>query len=970
VSNLSSTALSLLGLLSAALGAAGPAPPSQALDLFHLAPGVRIELVAAEPDVVDPVAMAFDEHRHMYVVENRGYPEDDSQRGSIALLKDVDGDGRYTRIATFYEGLSFPNGVMAWQGGIIVTDAPHALFLKDSNGNGRADIRTVLLDGFYLGGSTQLRASHPTLGLDNWIHFTNGLGSGAVFEPIRSDANAVSMGRNDLRFNPRTGVLEKAAGMGQFGLAFDDFGRKFICSNRNHIQHALVSPMDLARNSALPFGQTAHDIPIHGAAARVFPISGTRTAEFAHTGTFTSACGLVIYRGKSLPHEFRGNAFVCEPTGNLVHRDVLRPSGSTFTATRGRQGVEFLTSEDDWFSPVFLANGPQGALYVCDMYRGEIQHPTYMPGNLGIAIDFDAGKDLGRIYRLVGEQMSAATGTNPLENAGSLDLVSMLSSVDAWEHETAHRLLLEHRDVEVLPALRETLSDDSAVWGAVRALSLLAGLGVLREDDVLIGLRSDYAPLRERAAILARQFASPSQEMTHTVRMLRRDPIAHVRYAAALSIGDIEDSESLDALVDILLADAPPDPWLRAAVLSGLHDRETDFLNRYLDSADSESMDEDLVNDLGFMIASTTAPQQWASLVDAALQRGHPDNASWGVPFVVGALRGMRQSGQLNTKQAPIEAIRGFLSDAGAEYLDCLVDGALFDAWDFDAPNEIRVTAIALLGYTRFELGGLALGGLLIPQTPSNLQLEAVRSLFHISDDRVYQLLLGGNRWEKFIEPVRTTALAKFLGTRQGTDRLVRALEAGDVADWTLPVQYRNQLLRHDDESLRKRSSRVIGNKKQSQPMDVYRTLKPILESAAHPVAGRVVFEQACASCHNFDDMGHDVGPDLTGIASQPSEWILLNIIDPNSQRHPGYEDYFVETDSFESFSGIITAESDASITLRGAYGIENTIPRSSIVSMRSTGLSMMPSGLEATMSHQELRDLIGFLKREMDAAP
>jgi putative membrane-bound dehydrogenase-like protein len=926
-------------------------------------------LVAAEPDVVDPVALAFDEHRRMFVVENRGYPEDDSKKGSIALLTDDDGDGRYTRTATFYEGLAFPNGVMAWQGGIIVTDAPHALFLKDSNGDGHADIRTVLLDGFYLGGSTQLRASHPTLGLDNWIHFTNGLGSGAVFEPIRSEASAVPMGRNDLRYNPRTGELEKAAGMGQFGLAFDDFGHKFICSNRNHIQHALLSPVDLARNPALPLGQTAHDISDHGAAAHVFPISDARTAEFAHAGTFTAACGLVIYRGNALPDEYRGNAFVCEPTGNLIHRDVLQPSGSTFTATRGREGVEFLTSEDDWFSPVFLANGPEGALYVCDMYRGETQHPTYMPGNLGTAIDFYAGKDLGRIYRLVGERSPVSIKADAFASTNSMELVQMLSSANAWEHETAHRLLLEGRDAKALPLLRETLSNSAAAWGAVRALSLISGMDALREDDVLTGLKSDFPPLREHAAILARHFASPSKEMAQTVRMLRRDSIAHVRYAASLAIGDVEDSESVDALVDLLLADAPADPWLRAAVLSGLSGRVAPFLGRYLDSVDSQTLDEDLVNDLGFMIASSTTPEQWGPVTNSALQRGHPDSASWRMQFVVGVLRGAHQSGQLDTRQAPIEVVRGLLSDDGAEYLDCLVDGALFDVWDVDAPNDVRIAAIDLLGYTQFDIGGLVLGGLLDPQTPSNLQLEAVRSLFRIPDDRVYQLMFGGNRWEGFTEPVRTTALAKLLGTRSGTDQLIQALESDDVADWTLPVQYRNRLLRYDDESLQRRARRVIGNKKQAQPMDVFRSLKPILNTASNPATGRAVFERTCASCHTFDDVGHDVGPDLTAIASQPSEWILLTIIDPNSQRHPGYENYFIETDTLESFSGIITAESDASITLRSAYGIENTIPRASIVSMRLTGLSMMPSGLEAAMSSQELRDLIGFLKREMRAA-
>src|SRR4051812_18500462 len=394
----------LFAILTSAL-AQTPAPqspltPEQALAAFHADPGLQVDLVAAEPVVGDPVALAFDDKGRMFVAENRGYPiglgEGKPAAGIIALLEDVDGDGRFEKRTVFADGLTFPNGVLPWNGGVIVTCAPDVLFLADTNGDGRADVKRVLLTGFNASNTTQLRVSHPTWGPDNWIYLTSGLTGGKIRASDQPESAALET-KTDIRFKPETLQFEVLDGKAQFGQSFDDFGHRFICMNRVHIQHVVLPSRYVARNPHLTFAETVQNVPEsmtpeplkgHGAAARIYPISHNITTADSHAGTFTAACGVMIYRGNALPEQYNGNAFACDPAGNLVHRDTLRLSGATFSARPATEGREFLASSDDWFRPVFLANGPDGALYVCDMYRKTIEHPQYLPEEIRKRTDF------------------------------------------------------------------------------------------------------------------------------------------------------------------------------------------------------------------------------------------------------------------------------------------------------------------------------------------------------------------------------------------------------------------------------------------------------------------------------------------------------------------------------------------------------------------------------------------------------
>ncbi len=406
VNSKTSALLYILTFLIPCIGHGGDAPLTigQSLKLFQIEKGARIEIAAAEPQLRDPVSMCFDDKGRMLVVESLGYPFLPSEGktvpklGSIALLEDENGDGRFEKRTTFADGFTFPNGILPWKGGVFVTCAPDIWYLKDTTGDGLADMQRVVLTGFGTKSSSeQLRVASPTLGPDGWVYVTSGLTDANVTSPLHPKRQPVISKRKDGRFHPETFVYEPLAGVGQFGQCFDAAGNRFVSSNRNPLMHVVVAPGLLSGNPHYPFTDTVQNVvPV---AAKVYPLSPDTTAASyipkllsqQHSGTYTSASGIVI-RGR--------DAFICEPAQNLIQRQVLTPAGATFTATHPSPGKDFLATPDQWFRPVHTTVGPDGALYICDMVRQYIDHPRYLPENIRTKLPFKAGTEHGRIWRV------------------------------------------------------------------------------------------------------------------------------------------------------------------------------------------------------------------------------------------------------------------------------------------------------------------------------------------------------------------------------------------------------------------------------------------------------------------------------------------------------------------------------------------------------------------------------------------
>ena len=356
--------------------------PEESLSCFQFEPGVRIELVAAEPLVVDPVAITFDEYGKMFVVEYRDYPtgpanEGDPPLSRVVMLDDSDGDGRIDRRYLFADRLPFAHSLMALQGGILVSTQTELLFLKDTDGDHVADIRITLFSGF-TPAHPQMQIGNPRWGIDNWIYFNYGPGTisrrGDLANSLDArsllqikDETLIDLPRKEFRFHPLTMEFGPASGLGQFGNTIDNFGRRFFCTNRNPIMTAPISHEHLQRNPFVVLSRDCYDVAPSGGEAKVYPVVKMKSNHLSHAGTYTAACGTTAYRGDLLGERFANSIFVCEPTGHLVTRSVITRNGIVLTAKRARPNADFLASTDTWFRPANLATGPDGALYLADM---------------------------------------------------------------------------------------------------------------------------------------------------------------------------------------------------------------------------------------------------------------------------------------------------------------------------------------------------------------------------------------------------------------------------------------------------------------------------------------------------------------------------------------------------------------------------------------------------------------------------
>src|SRR6266542_626079 len=330
-----------LGLVSK-----GPLSPREEMATFKVPKGFRVELVACEPDVVDPVAMAFDENGRLFVAEMPGYPNGGIATGKITsgrikMLEDLDGDGFYEKSTLFAEGLRFPMSVMPWKGGLLVAMAPDLILLEDRDGDGKADRKRVLYSGFNLSNIQQM-VNGLQWGMDNWVHGVAGSDGGTIRSAEKPESPALTLRSRGFRFHPDVpGSLEPTSGGGQYGLASDAWGHWFTATNSQHLRHIVLPDHALARNPSLPVRATTLDIPDHGAACKVHRISpfeawrveSTRRrregADASHFpanelvpgGYSTSTCGPLVYEAGLFPEAYRGSIFVCDPANNLVHRD-------------------------------------------------------------------------------------------------------------------------------------------------------------------------------------------------------------------------------------------------------------------------------------------------------------------------------------------------------------------------------------------------------------------------------------------------------------------------------------------------------------------------------------------------------------------------------------------------------------------------------------------------------------------------
>ena len=947
-----------------------PVSPQDSLRHVTTHPAVRLELVACEPDVVDPVAIAFDERNRMWVAEMSDYPNGPAAgvgpRSRVRLLEDLDGDGRYETSHVFAEKLLFVNGVQPWQAGVILTMAGEVAWLKDTDGDNVADVRETWFKGF-VQQNPQLRANHPTFGFDNHIYVANGLRGGTV-KAVRpawaGGAKEVSISGRDFRFNPMTGDYDAISGVGQFGLTFDDHGNRFVCSNRNPCKHIVLPDRYVRRNDSVSVRSTFHDVSVAGADSRVYAINQPWTTSNLHAGQFTAACGVTIYRGNQLPDEFHGNSFTCEPTGGLVHRDVLTSSQSTFVGRRGRPEVEFLASRDNWFRPVNLANGPDGALYVVDMYRAVIEHPQFMPNELKQRPDLRDGSDRGRIYRVVAADVRDRRSMFPQE-ASSEELVALLENPNAWHRETAARLLFERQDRTAESALNDLASTTMNPIARVHAWHALDGLSLLDRATIVRRLHGPEGPDMPHAIRLAERWTDDA-----TVQQLIANRAfgsdARTRFQCALSLGLKPPSESsLGALAAVALRDAG-DPWTRSAVMLSVQDQPAAMFHALVQvTAHADRWHDEglrsLLSELAFMIGRDDPPRQIGDSIHvlisyAADDRGQNDKEIFSTLAVAISEFAKGLERQKMSLWALLKTDRSVF-----HHVEPIFEAAIAHARNDDQAMPLRLRSLELLAHADWKTVEQFVIPMFERRFHTSIRTASIRAMSSHTDRDVSPVLLHDFAGET--PTIQREILSAILRTPARTRSLLNEIENKVIPATLIDRNTVAKLERHRSPDIRLRARRLMAAAQPAQRKSVVADYQASLKLSGDPARGRQVFAKQCATCHRIGQLGTNVAPDIGDSRNKKPNELLASILDPNRAVDNNYFGYVAVTSDGLVETGIIESETATTVTLKQPAGKTRVLLRRDIEELKSTGLSLMPVGFEKTISKEAMADLISFIK-------
>ncbi|HEY1598256.1 MAG TPA: PVC-type heme-binding CxxCH protein [Pirellulales bacterium] len=965
---------------SAELPRIAPVEPPNAAGTFVTAPGFHVELVAAEPLVTDPIALSFDEQGRLYVVEMHDYSEDaEGNTGVIHLLTDKDGDGRFDTSSVFADKLSWPTAVVCYDGGIFVGAAPDIFYLKDTDGDGRADVMKKVFTGFGRS-NVQGLLNSLTWGLDNRIHGATSSSGASVKRADDDKAKPLALGGRDFAFDPLTLAIEATSGGGQYGMSFDNWGHKFVCSNSDHIQQVMFEDRYVARNPYLAAPSARVSIAADGPAAEIYRASPVEPWRVVRTrlrvsgkiqgpiegggrasGYFTGATGITIYRGNAWPKQQEAWAIVGDACTNLAHRKRLEPNGLEMIARRIDVDSEFVASKDIWFRPVQFANAPDGNLYIADMYREVIEHPLSLPPMIKKHLDLTSGRDRGRIYRVVADGF-AQTALPQMGRATTGELVAMLGHTNGWQRDTAARLLFERQDKSAVPAIEQMVASAPTPEGRVHALYALAGLQVVAPRALLGALADEHPQVRRHAVRLAERTANDSSELRDKLlHMGGAEQDLEVCYQLLFSLGEVNAGGRDTALAKLARRDGT-DRWMRLALVSSLaHGIDAVYQDLYMDQAFRAT-------DAGRLLLATLATQAGASGREAdvtavlasvdALPESEADLAG---QIVRGLSEGAaRQGASLERYLAKRPSGRT------REVVARLLEDAQVRARDTNRPAAERVRAVGVLALGPSEAALPVWKDLVDHRQPQEIQLAALAALGRADNDAIAEIILAA--WPTLSPRLRSQATESLFARADRLPALLNAIAEDRFKAADLDPVRVQQLLKNPDATIRQRATELLGDIKLGRRQDVIDAYRPLLKLAGDPIAGKKHFQKVCAACHRAEGVGYEIGANLAAMKNRGPEAILVNVLDPNREVNPQFVNYLLTTTDGRVLTGMIDAETATSVTLKRGEGATDTVLRVNIEQLTASGQSLMPEGVEEQLAvppaerQQALADLIAYL--------
>ena len=570
-----------------------PKTPAQELATFQVEPGFKVQLVASEPMVQDPVVIQFDPDGRLWVVEMRGFMNDiegsteDEPLGRISVLEDTNGDGQMDKSTVYLDGLVMPRALALVPGGALVAENKALWLTQDTDGDFKADTKTMVDEEYAKNGIPE--------------HSDNGL--------WRSVDNHYYNAKSRFRYRLENGQWQRDSTefRGQWGMSHDNEGNLHYNYNWSQLHADLVPPNYLGRNPHhTPTTGIDHGLTID---RRVYPIRPNPAVNRGYIpGTlsedgklleFTAACSPLVYRESAFPAEYLGNAFVCEPSGNLVKRNIVRKNGLILTAFDPHPGTEFLASADERFRPVHMASAPDGGLYIADMYRGLVQHGAYVTPYLKeITIKRNLVQPVhyGRIWRVVPDDWKP-TKPRKLSQLPSNELVATLSHANGWQRDQAQRLLVERNDKLAVPALQELVNNGKSTLGRFHALWTLEGMGQLDPDLLFEKLQDENALVKSTALRLLEPIAQQDAKVksrleTELAKFTSTEEGKAFTLQLALSANALSPKAALPILAEIADKEGQS-PLVRDAVLSSLKDQEFAFLKTLMQSPNWQNHNQD-----------------------------------------------------------------------------------------------------------------------------------------------------------------------------------------------------------------------------------------------------------------------------------------------------------------------------------------------------------------------------------------
>ncbi len=939
-----------------------PLPIDEVIKSFEIAEGFDLQLIASEPLVFDPVAFAYDSQLRLFVVEMRDYSEQETEHlGSIALLEDTDGDGRMDQRSVFVEGLSWPTAIWPWRDGVLVAAAPRLTWYRDTDGDGRSDIAEDWFVGF---GRDNVQGLVNSLkwGVDGLVHGATSSSGARLESSAARESEDISLGRRDFAIDPLNQNLVAEAGGGQHGLSFNRWGDKFVTSNSDHLQQIIDLEWWLAKvPTSIPLPSTRRSIALDGPQAEVFRASPIEPWRIVRTrlrvsgvapgivegggraaGYFTGATGTCIMDGEAgFGDSLEDTAIVCDVGSNLVHRKRMQDHGLFWSGERIDQQSELLRSRDVWFRPVQIGDGPDGSLIIADMAREVIEHPKSLPPMIKQHLDLTSGRDRGRIWRLTPKSNTQRTSPLPA-SLSSVELVDNLAHPIAWQRRMASQLLVERQASDVKREL-EGAALRSTPEAQILAMHVLSRLNLLSSELARELVQSTHERVVQHAVRLANVHQLPVD-----LNPLAADLRPRLQLEVALAVASPTHAEQQQAEVLTELLRQAQEPLVQAVVANTLGDESWEIFARnsaQLSSAARAAWLRLWLPKWSIQAFANAELRNW--MLDQFLIRSD-EGRDWRTMFA------------LTAKPGDVARIRRLMSQPQRETWDMCVEDDLETA--LSTPNA-GLTSFQALRLVNPEVQLIFAGQLLTSASSENAQ-RSVLSLSSWSDlPEISSLII--KRFDALTPTLQSEAL-RVLAERTSTAKIL-ADEIDDrrVHVNQIPLEVRERLRQLEDQSLAARFERFFGQAS-SDRLGVIERYSVNLDQPGTTedlTAGEQVFRQFCTQCHRLSDLGNDVGPPLKQLSEKSPRQLLETILDPNREIDPKYMSYTLLDVDERVLTGIIQDESAGQIVLRSAGGEIHTLARKDIGQLKSSGVSLMPEGLEATISIEQMRQLIHFLK-------